>query len=103
MQIRTYYLISNIPDGPRGEIYTWAINSKTSTMGVYVAKAKKFFIAKTIKWYCYYLQTVDTETGEVSIKILAKDGTEEIPPLEVNVEAKNKKKPIKFKELEIEL
>jgi hypothetical protein len=107
--LKVQSLISNTPEGPRNEVYTWdkwypdLDSFPLAQQQASIKKVKKYFKEKSIKWWCLYEIFINTSKGVVEFKLIENESHEELPPLELNVVAKGwappppkpKKTPVK--------
>lgn len=94
-QLTRTLLISNPLHGTRHQIYTWAKKGygyesslDTNYFDEQLAAVKDYFAKKYVKWWAAYEQTIDTDTGQVSAKMIEGENHEEAPLLEINAVAK---------------
>ena len=87
-------LISNMPDGPRSEIHTWAkydpssANIEAAHASLHLDKVKKYFLQGRVRWWFLYDIEIDTNKGAVLFQMLESQNHDDPPPLELNTVAK---------------
>lgn len=94
-------IVSHMEGGQRDDSYrwgTWRVCKDTEkVLAQYTRSVKAALKARKIKWFTIYHEIIDSDTGEVTVEVLAKGANEEIPTREFNTVAKGFVPPIKDK------